>query len=221
MTMIKRFITSKFGKKKENEKKSYNPDPAAIFIEEGKYILLHETGDQLSTMNFIKAKGTWENGDFILFKKKLKAGLSTLAANVILLEVDFGEISLSPHSSSLHMKDLFNFCVNLITVTLPDASHYQGEVNFEMTFCGCSKLKQINNFNTYKKISNFSGTFQYCSALSSIEILHIPLPKGNSETFQKVNKDIVVTIPKDAEIPSTWSPINLKNIIRREAGLPS
>lgn len=216
MMKLKELVLNKFNKKKkkEEEEKEYNPDPAIVCIGDGIYIPLSETSDQLSTANHIQAKGTWRNEDFILLRNLLKNSISSLAANVVLQKVDLGEVSLSRHSPSIEMKDLCKFCVNLTDLILPDASRYEGRVNFDAAFCGCSKLKRIEHFGTYKNISGLAGTFCYCSLLASIEILSDPLPKGDTETFHNTNREIALTVPADAEIPSTWSQINPQTIIR-------
>ncbi len=216
MITIKQFIR-KFRKKRQKEKRNryYDSDAFIYSIAENRDIPLQETGNLLPTLESIEAKGIWNQNDFILFREKLKTGINSLAANVVLQEVDFGKVILSNQCEAIDMKYLFHFCVNLRLITLPDATGYEGVVNMDTTFCGCSKLREIRNFRTYKNIVEMYGTFRYCSLLSEIEFSNGSLPKGNTKTFQNINREIRVIVPNGSKIPSTWPQVKAENVIRR------
>lgn len=209
---LKDLFTRKATIEKEEKKSiSQNSNPPRIKIDCNKYLLLPEI-DTLSTFSYVTVEGVLNNEDLLLLKDKLKAGLSSFAANAVLKEIDMGYAILDVNCTHIDFKEMFNFCINLANVILPDASSYEKETNFQATFRGCSKLKTIHNFNTYKHISNLNSTFCFCNLLSEIEITSNPLPKGNTDTFQKINRDFKIRIPQGAKIPSTWIQINTENV---------
>lgn len=203
--------------KEEKKKKSFsqNSNLPRIKVDNNKYLLLSEI-DTLSTFSYVIMEGVLNNEDLTLLKNKLKAGLSSFAANAVLKEIDMGNSTLDANCIHIDFKEMFNFCINLTNVTLPDASLYNIDTNFQATFRGCSKLKTIHNFNTYKHISNLNSTFCFCNLLSEIEITSNPFPKGNADTFQKTNRDFKIKIPQGVKIPSTWIQINTENVIVSE-----
>lgn len=174
----------------------------------------------LSTVQSLKGFGTWKNEDFNQLKRKLKVGLSPLSANVSLQKIDLGEVNLSQESPDISFKELFSFCANIQSITLPIASEYPGGINFNATFKGCCKLQQIQNLETYKRITDLCSTFCYCNLLSEIRLSSSPLPRGNEDTFQKTSCEIIyparhlkIILPKGIHIPSIWSVIRPKNSV--------
>lgn len=167
--------------------------------------------ENLSMATSIKGSGKWGCDDFTLLSQKLKSNLYPLSANTSLQKIDLGEICLREDSPAISFKKLFCYCVNVTTIILPNASQYTNSISFHATFKGCSRLKQIVNFETYQKISNLSSTFCYCCILEEIKIATLPLPTGDKETFQKAN-NIKVIVPHGTHIPDTWIQIKPQNI---------
>ena len=202
-----------FSQEKRENSSVYKTDPSLICVDQdGKYELLSEIFT-LRDVSILSAKGTWGQEDFSILKEKIRDGLPSGVANVVLREVDMKNVKLDSSCDCIDFKKLFSYCVNLSKVVLPDASSYGGKAGFRATFLGCSKLKEIYNLSTYRHISDLRGTFCYCTLLSSVELFSIPLPLGDSDTFQKVNRDIRVIVPRGVRIPSDWAQLNAENIV--------
>ncbi len=213
---LKVFFVHLFFQKKDEKYTISNPDPALICVDQSeRYELLSEV-DTLSNASTIMAKGVWNDQDFIILRDKFRATLPSCVANVVLREVDMSDVKLDPSCDSIDLRGLFNFCVNLTNVSLPDATHFEGKVCFRSTFRGCSKLRELYNLATYRRISDLSGTFCYCTVLSSLELYAEPFPYGDSETFRKVNRNIRIMVPSGIRIPSDWSQLTLENIVFKD-----
>lgn len=205
-----------FFQKKDEECTILNSEPALVCVDHsGRYELLSEV-ETLSNVSVLMAKGIWNDQDFIILRDKFRATLPSCVANVVLREVDMGDIKLDPSCDFIDLRGLFNFCVNLTRVILPDATLFEGKVCFHSTFRGCSKLRDLYNLATYRRISDLRGTFCYCTALSSLELYAEPFPQGDSETFRKVNRNIRITVPPDTRVSSDWSQLTLENIIFKD-----
>ena len=202
-----------FSQEKRGDSSAYITDSSLICVDQnGKYELLSEIVT-LRDVSILSAKGTWGQEDFSILKEKIRDGLPSGVANVMLREVDMKNVKLDFACDCIDLKKLFSYCVNLSQVVLPDASSYGGKVDFRATFRGCSKLKEIYNLSTYRHISDLRGTFCYCTLLSSVELFSSPLPSGDSDTFQKVNRDIRVIVSRGVRIPSDWIQLDAENIV--------
>ena len=207
------FFIRLFSQGKKEDRFVRKTDPPVVCVDQsGRCELLSEiiTLREVSALN---AKGTWGQEDFLALKGKIRDGLPSGVANVVLREVDLKNVRLDPVCDSIDLKRLFSCCVNLCRVVLPDASSYGGEVGFQSAFLGCSKLKEIYNLSTYRHISDLKGTFCYCTLLSRVELFSIPFPAGDSDTFQKVNRDVRVVVPRGTRIPSLWVQLDDGNIV--------
>lgn len=209
---LKELFTSLAPSKKETNPSTYSDDSALISVNRFDYTPLSKI-ESLNEASSITAKGVWDCNDFIALKRKLRMGSPPYIANIILKEINLENIELDHNHNFIDYKELFNFCVNLSKVVLPDASSYGGKVDFRATFRGCSKLKEIYNLSTYRHISDLRGTFCYCTLLSSVELFSSPLPSGDSDTFQKVNRDIRVIVSRGVRIPSDWIQLDAENIV--------
>ena len=207
---LKELFTSLAQGKKETNL-STDSDSALISVNKFDYTPLSKI-ESLNEVSSITAKGTWDCNDFIMLKRKLRMGFPPYIANIVLKEINLENVELDHNHDFIDYKELFNFCVNLSQVILPDASSYGGKVNFRATFRGCSKLKEIYNLSTYRHISDLRGTFCYCTLLSSVELFSIPLPLGDSDTFQKVNRNILITVPQGTRLPMEWGQLSAENI---------
>ncbi len=204
-------------KEKKNPKQHFarGSELALLSIDNDDFQPLSQIEGFLHSAQRIRAKGTWNSEDLTVLRRRLKGSSSSLMAKSMLQEADLGGVVFPNNSETISMKDLFSFCVSLTTVTLPDASDYVGSVDFNSVFRGCNKLNAVTNFNTYKRISDLSSAFSYCSVLSEITIFANPFPKGDMQTFEKVNRNIKITVPHGITIPSRWTQITPNNIIRK------
>lgn len=210
---IKYFFNNIISKKEKKDEETHTINESSfICISNTDWMPLSEAGS-LSEATSILAKGVWGNSEFETLRHKLRKDLPLLSANISLLQVDLSGVEISEESSTLNLKKLFSYCINLNEVILPDASSYKGNTNFHATFQGCNKLKQVPNFHTYKHITDLSSTFCFCYLLTEVTILAKPFPKGDKGTFNKVCSNLKMTIPHGTKMPSEWIQIKPENVL--------
>lgn len=201
-----------FLRKGENLFLAKDIDPALVCVNQGgKYVFLSEI-ETLENVSMLMAQGTWGYEDFILLKRKLRINIPSGAVNVVLHEVDMRNVRLDPTCDSIDFRGLFNFCLNLVTVILPDATDFEGSISFRNAFQGCSKLRKIYNLATYRRIFDLRGAFYYCMVLDALELYADPFPRIDSDTFQRINRDIRITLFESNCIPLDWVHLNAENV---------
>ncbi len=125
-------------------------------------------------------------------------------------------IDLSSYTNIAASHGVFNQCVALKTVTFSTAAN-NNSVTMCQAFSGCSALEYIHNFNSFKKVSDLSSTFNNCSSLKEIRLGVEPSTVSTSNlsgTFTSANNTYLKYLGAGTtDIPQQWKDQDYKNFV--------